>query len=59
MAKEIVAYYFRSKGECGHLHQLQDVLQLTKFCCFTNTRKKYDHLNDIGYQMGFIFNCLF
>lgn len=28
-------------------------------CAAPHSHKKYDRAKDIGYQMGFIFNCLF
>ena len=60
MVREIVAYYFRiqkrmwkSESVTRRCIAVNQILLLHKYL------KKYYHVKDIGYQMGFIFNCCF
>ena len=60
MVREIVAYYFRiqkrmwkSGSVTTRCIAVNQILLLHKYL------KKYDQVKDIGYQMGFIFNCCF
>lgn len=57
MAREIVAYYFRGWRRMWISASVTRCIAVNQILLLHKYKEKYDHLKDIGYQMGFIFNC--
>lgn len=59
MAREIVAYYFKGWKRIWKSESVTRCISVNQILLLHKYMKKNDNVKDIGYQMGFIFNCLF